>query len=153
MICPFTGRTGRSPNCPLHAPAATTTRPAGSAARSPGATRAWRSSPPACSTASARAAAGRPRPPARGRARVGGRGDGAPGVAGAVARHVEREPHGGRQRRLGAARLARAQALALEAQLATEREETIELGGLVRVARDRERAGAAQPRVAPRRLR
>ena len=63
-----------------------------------------------------------------------------------VAGHVEREAHGGRERGLGAARLARPQPLDLEAELAPVREQVLERLGLVAVAGDDQRAGPLQAR-------
>ena len=71
---------------------------------------------------------------------LGQRGDQQPRVDRVVAGHVEREPHGRRERRLGAARLARPQPLDLEAELAPEGERALERLGLVAVARHQQRA-------------
>ena len=79
--------------------------------------------------------------------RAGERRDEAARVDGVVGRDLERQPDGRRERRLGAAGLRRAQALDLEPELAAEGEQPVELGGVVRVARDDERAGAPQARV------
>ena len=81
--------------------------------------------------------------------RLGQRGDEAARVDGGVAGHVEREPDGRGERGLRAARLARAQALDLEAERAAVLEQALELLGLVAVARDDERARAAQPGSRP----
>ena len=81
--------------------------------------------------------------------RLGQRGDEPARVDGGVAGHVEREPDGRRERGLGAARLARAQALDREAERAAVLEQALELVGLVAVARDDERARAAQPGSRP----
>ena len=64
-----------------------------------------------------------------------------------VAGHVEREPHRRRQRRLGAARLARPQALDLEPQLAPEGELALQRLGLVAIARHEQRAARAKADV------
>ena len=75
------------------------------------------------------------------------RGDEPARVDGVVAGDVEREPHGRRERRLGAARGGRQQPLDLEAEPAAEGEQPVERLGLVAVAGDDQRAGAVQARV------
>jgi hypothetical protein len=72
------------------------------------------------------------------------RGSTAPSVDGAVARDLERQPHRGRQRGLGAAGLAGAQPLDREAEPLAVGVELVELLRLVAVARDDERAAEAQ---------
>ena len=76
-------------------------------------------------------------------------GDEAARVDRVVARDVEREPHGRGERRLGAARLARAQPRDVQAERLAERDQPVERLRLVGVARDDERAVAAQAGVAP----
>ena len=66
-----------------------------------------------------------------------------------VAGDVEREPHRRRERRLGAARLARAQPRHVEAERLAHRDQPVERLRLVGVARDDQRAVAAQARVMP----
>ena len=63
-----------------------------------------------------------------------------------VAGHVEREAHGGRQRRLQAPGGARQQAPDVEAELEAHGELAVERLRLVAVARDDERAAAPEPR-------
>ena len=75
------------------------------------------------------------------------RGDQPARVDRVVARDVEREPHGRGERGLGAARLARAQPLDVQAERLAERDQPVERRGLVGVARHHERAGGAQARV------
>ena len=70
-----------------------------------------------------------------------------------VARHVEREAHGRRERRLGAPGLAGPQALDVKAQAAAVREQALEHLGVVAVARDDQRAAAAQAGILSARLR
>ena len=77
------------------------------------------------------------------------RGDEPARVDRVVARDVEREPHGRRERGLGAAGLARAQALDGQAERLAEGDQALQRLGLVGVARDHERAAAAQGRVDP----
>ena len=72
------------------------------------------------------------------------RGDERARVDGAVAGDVEREPDRRRQRALAAARLARAQALAAEAERPAEGVQAVERLGVVAVARDDHRPGRAQ---------
>ena len=84
------------------------------------------------------------------------RGHQPPGVDRVVAGDVEREADGRRQRGLDTARLARAQALDLEAELAPEGERALERLGLVAVARDQQACrsgGGRDPRPRPRRAR
>jgi hypothetical protein len=74
--------------------------------------------------------------------------DEAAGIDRVVARHVEREPHGRRERRLGAPRGRRQQPLDTEPEPPAERQQPVELLGLVAVAGDDDRARLAQPRIA-----
>jgi hypothetical protein len=69
-----------------------------------------------------------------------------------IARDVERQAHGRRQRGLQAPRGAGQQALHVEAELEAQRELAVERLGLVAVARDDERPAAAQAGVGAGRL-
>ena len=85
--------------------------------------------------------------------RLGQRGHQPARVDRVVARDVEREPHGRRERRLRAPRGRREQPLDVEAEALAEREQPVERLRLVAIARHDQRARRVQPRVATGRLR
>ena len=138
---PLTGRTGTASGTPSQPPRRARrrrARPASAASSSPPASATPVTRSPSCRSRVARAP-GITFTPARrdGRAQ---RGHELARVDGVVAGDVERQPHRRRERRLGAARGARQQPLDGQPEALAEREQPVELLGLVAVARDHERA-------------